>query len=99
MADSPELLTDEDRGAIDAALAHLASARDGRDHQAIRRAVEALDEASKAFAGRRMNVAFERGLRGKDVAAVEAKADETAGKHDLASRVASHAGHSHERGH
>ncbi len=99
MVDSTELLTEDDRKAIEAALAHLAGAREGRDHLAIRRAVEALDEASKAFAGRRMNVAFERGLRGKDVAAVEAKADETAGKRDLASRVASHAGHSHERGH
>ena len=35
-----------------------------------------------------MNVAFDRGLRGKDVAAVEAKADETAPKRDLASRAA-----------
>jgi molecular chaperone HscA len=78
MADTPEMLTDEDRRAIDAALVHLASAREGRDHQAIRRAVESLDEASKAFAARRMNVAFERGLRGRDVVAVEARADETA---------------------
>jgi molecular chaperone HscA len=91
MADTPDLLTDEDRRAIDGALAHLAAVRAGRDHQAIRAAVEALDEASKAFAARRMNVAFERGLRGRDVAAVEAKADETAGRH--------HAGHAHERGH
>ncbi|HVY38759.1 MAG TPA: Fe-S protein assembly chaperone HscA [Polyangia bacterium] len=99
MADSPELLTDEDRRAIDVALADLESARQGSDHHVIRRAVEALDEASKAFAARRMNVAFERGLRGKDVGEVEAKADETAGKRDLAARVASHAGHTHERGH
>ncbi len=99
MADSPDLLTDEDRRAIDAALASLATARAGDDHHVIRRAVEALDEASKTFAGRRMNVAFDRGLRGKDVGAVEAKADETAAKRDLAARVASHAGHSHERGH
>jgi molecular chaperone HscA len=99
MADTPDLLTEEDRRAIDAALARLAAARAGDDHQAIRRAVEALDEASKAFAARRMNVAFERGLRGRDVAAVEAKADETAGKRDLAARVAGHAGHAHERGH
>ena len=99
MADSPELLTDEDRRAIDVALANLATARQESDHHVIRRAVEALDEASKAFAARRMNVAFERGLRGKDVGEVEAKADETAGKRDLAARVASHAGHTHERGH
>ena len=43
-----------------------------------------------------MNRALEQGLRGRDVGEVEAKADETAAKRDLAARVASHAGHSHE---
>ncbi len=95
MADSPELLTPEDQTAIDAALAALASAREGTNHLAIRAAVEELDAASKEFAGRRMNGAFERGLRGKDVEVVEKKADETAPKSDLASRAGSHAGHSH----
>jgi molecular chaperone HscA len=95
MADSPDLLTPEDRTAIDAALTALATARAGKDHHAIRAAVEGLDQASKEFAARRMNVAFDRGLRGKDVAAVEAKADETAPKRDLASRAGGHAGHSH----
>jgi len=80
MADSPELLTPEDQKAIDAALMTLATTRAGQDAQAIRAAVEGLDVASKEFAARRMNVAFERGLRGKDVAAVEAKADETTPK-------------------
>jgi molecular chaperone HscA len=80
MADSPELLTPEDRTAIESALTALAAARAGKDHHAIRGAVEGLDQASKEFAARRMNVAFERGLRGKDVAAVEAKADETVPK-------------------
>jgi hypothetical protein len=61
-------------------LTALAAARAGKDHHAIRGAVEGLDQASKEFAARRMNVAFERGLRGKDVAAVEAKADETVPK-------------------
>jgi molecular chaperone HscA len=95
MADSPELLTPEDSTAIDAALTALATARRGKDHHAIRAAVEGLDQASKEFAARRMNVAFDRGLRGKDVASVEAKADETAPKRDLASRAGSHSGHSH----
>jgi len=95
MADSPDLLTSEDGTAIDAALAALTTARAGKDHHAIRAAVEALDQASKEFAARRMNVAFDRGLRGKDVASVEAKADETAPKRDLASRAGGHSGHSH----
>ena len=95
MADSPELLTPEDRAAIDGALAALAVVRAGKDHHAIRAAIEALDQASKDFAARRMNMAFDRGLRGKDVASVEAKADETAPKRDLASRAGGHSGHSH----
>jgi molecular chaperone HscA len=95
MADSPDLLTPDDRTAIDAALASLATVRAGKDHHAIRAAIEALDLASKDFAARRMNEAFDRGLRGKDLAAVEAKADETAPKRDLASRAGGHSGHSH----
>ncbi len=95
MADAPELLTDADRVAIEAALEALGRARAGDDHHAIRAAVEEVDHASKEFAGRRMNRAVEQGLRGKDVLAVEAKADETASKRDLATRAGSHAGHSH----
>jgi molecular chaperone HscA len=95
MADAPELLTEADRVAIEAALTALAVARAGNDHHAIRAAVEEVDHASKEFAGRRMNRAVETGLRGKDVAEVEAKADETASKRDLATRAGSHAGHSH----
>jgi len=87
MADAPELLTDADRIAIEAALSTLSAAEASGDHHAIRREVEAVDQASKEFAGRRMNRAIEQGLRGKDVAAVEAKADETAPKR--------RAGHSH----
>ncbi len=95
MDDSPALLTDADRVAIEAALGALAVAELGSDHHAIRTAVEELDHASKEFAARRMNRAIETGLRGKDVAAVEAKADETTSKRDLATRAGSHAGHSH----
>jgi len=95
MADAPELLTEADRAAIEASLAALAVARAGNDHHAIRAAIEEVDHASKEFAGRRMNRAVETGLRGRDVAAVEAKADETASKRDLATRAGSHAGHSH----
>jgi molecular chaperone HscA len=95
MAASPELLTDGDRVAIDGALVALAAARAGTDHLAIRAAVEGLDRASKDFAGRRMNRAFEQGLRGQNVTAVEAKVDESAPKDDLKTRVGRHAGHSH----
>jgi molecular chaperone HscA len=97
MADSPELLGDDDRAAIGAALEKLSAARAGTDHHAIRAAVEALDHASKDFAGRRMNRALEAGLRGQTVASVEAKVAETAPKSDLAARVDAHGhgGHTH----
>jgi molecular chaperone HscA len=65
MSASPDLLTDEDRVSIDAAIGRLEAARAGVDHQAIRLAVEGLDAASKSFAGRRMNRALDEGLRGR----------------------------------
>jgi molecular chaperone HscA len=95
MADTPELLTDADRTAIDGAQRLLAAARAGTDHNAIREAVEALDHASKDFAGRRMNRAIEAGLRGKAVTAVEAEVEKTAPKTDVAARARDHRGHSH----
>ena len=99
MADSPELLTDQDRSAIAAAMAELDRVKVGVDHGAIRAAVEQLDVASKEFAGRRMNRALETGLRGRGVAEVEAKVAETEPKGDLQSRVSGaghgHAGHTH----
>jgi molecular chaperone HscA len=91
MADSPELLTDGDRAAIDGALAALAAARADTDHHAIRGAVEALDHASKEFAARRMNRAFELGLRGRGVDALEAEVEKTAPKTDVATRARGHA--------
>jgi molecular chaperone HscA len=95
MADTPELLTDADRSAIDAAMAALDTATAGPDHLAIRAAVENLDRASKDFAARRMNRAFEAGLRGKTITDVEAEVDKSAPKAELAARVRDHAGHSH----
>jgi molecular chaperone HscA len=67
MADTPELLVDGDRAAIAAARAALEATSAGADANAIRRAIEDLDRASKPFAERRMNRALEKGLRGKDV--------------------------------
>jgi molecular chaperone HscA len=96
MAEDPELLDDRDRQTIAAALQVLEAAKAGEDHGAIRRAVEGLDAASKDFAARRMNRALEMGLRGREVAAVEARVAETEPRSDLASRVNdAHAGHSH----
>jgi len=97
MAASPELLADDDRTRIDAAIEKLQVAKAGQDHGAIRVAIEGLDVASKDFAGRRMNRALEEGLRGRTVGAVEAEVEKSEAAGDLASRLerAGHAGHSH----
>jgi molecular chaperone HscA len=98
IADTPELLTDADRAAIVTAEAALEAAVVGADSNVIRAAIEALDRASKPFAERRMNRAFELGLRGRDVAAVEAKVAETEPKSDLRARVDAHVHTGHKHG-
>jgi molecular chaperone HscA len=95
MSDTPELLTDEDRGSIADAKAALERALTGQDANLIRAAVEALDRASKPFAEKRMNRALHTGLRGREVAAVEAQVAATEPKTDLRARVDAHAGHKH----
>jgi molecular chaperone HscA len=100
-ADTPELLTDDDRRGIASAQAALDHAIVGADANAIRAAIEGLDRASKPFAEKRMNRALDTGLRGRDLATVEAKVAETEPKADLRARVDAeshahgHAGHKH----
>jgi molecular chaperone HscA len=94
--DSRDLLSDDERKALRAALdGALAAEARATDANVIRGLVEDLDRASKVFAERRMNRALEAGLRGRDVAAVEAKVAETESKVDLKTRVDAHAGHRH----
>jgi len=94
MAADPQLLSEEDRIAIATARAVLETARAGTDANALRRAVEGMDAASKAFAARRMDTAFERGLAGRTVGDVESQVAATEPAEDLATRLA-HAGHGH----
>ena len=70
MRDAPELLETGERDEIERALRGVEAARAGSDHRAIRDAVEALDDASKPFATRRMNRALQQGFRGRAVDAV-----------------------------
>jgi molecular chaperone HscA len=95
MSDTPELLTDDDRVSIADAKAALERALTSQDANLIRAAVEALDRASKPFAEKRMNRALHTGLRGRDVAAVEAQVAATEPKTDLRTRAGAHAGHKH----
>ncbi len=53
--DGERLLSADERAAIDAARQTLETARAGDDHQAIRNAIEALEQASETFVARRMD--------------------------------------------
>ena len=67
MKRDPELLPEGARAAIETALAVVERVMGGDDHVAIRRAVEALDVASRPFAEARMNRAVREAVRGKRV--------------------------------
>ncbi|HEX6242670.1 MAG TPA: Hsp70 family protein, partial [Polyangiales bacterium] len=69
-----ELLTDdEERADIESALRRLKRACEGEDHDEIHRRIEDLDQASKAFAGRRMDRSITQALSGRAAASVEAE--------------------------
>jgi molecular chaperone HscA len=62
-----ELLSTEERAAIDAAIASLERARSGTDHRAIKSAIEALNRATERFAAHRMDRAIAGALSGRKV--------------------------------
>jgi len=62
-----DLLSAEERAAIDAAVAALERARKGEDHRAIKAAIEALNLASEVFAARRMDRAISAALQGRNI--------------------------------
>jgi molecular chaperone HscA len=66
-----DLLQPGEQDRIESACAALAMAMGHDDPVRIHASVEALDEATKAFAGRRMNRAMARAIEGKRVDAVE----------------------------
>jgi molecular chaperone HscA len=88
------LLTDDVRAAGEAAMAELDAAMKGENYLAIRRAVEALDIATKPFAQLRMNRAIEAGFLGKTLDEAEATVAHAHGldsKHEEAVRRAERA--------
>jgi molecular chaperone HscA len=66
-------LMEGERDAITLAMEKLDAAKAATDHLAIRAAVQALDEASKEFARRRMNAALDENVRGQALDSVEKK--------------------------
>ena len=67
LADDPDLIDRSERNAIEDALAHVRRLRDGDDRAALHAAVHALNAATEAFAGRRMDRSVARALAGKRV--------------------------------
>jgi molecular chaperone HscA len=66
-----DLLRQGEREEIEAAYATLEQATGGEDASRVHALIEALDEATKAFAERRMNRAIARAIEGRRVEAVE----------------------------
>lgn len=70
MKESPELVTDDDRVAIEQAIDKLKVATSGTDGQAIKKAIRFLDDTSQPFAARRMENSIKNALTGHSVDAV-----------------------------
>jgi len=70
LAADADLLDAADQAGIDAALANVRLMRDGDDRAALARAVAALNDATGAFAARRMDRGVARALTGKRVDAL-----------------------------
>jgi molecular chaperone HscA len=62
--DGEALLDADERGAIRTRIGELEQRIMGDDHQAIKRAIESLNEATSEFAARRMDASVKRALRG-----------------------------------
>jgi molecular chaperone HscA len=77
-----DLLEPGERELIEQACASLERASNGDDPARIHALVESLDEATKAFAGRRMNRAIARAIEGKAVDVVEKTVERAKGVED-----------------
>jgi molecular chaperone HscA len=77
-----DLLEPGERERIEQACAALERATDGEDPARIHALVEALDDATKAFAGRRMNRAIARAIEGKPIDLVEKTVERAKGVED-----------------
>jgi molecular chaperone HscA len=78
-ADGALISDDEERADIEGAIRRLRRALAGTDHDEIRRRVEDLDHASKAFAGRRMDRSIERALSGRSAGDLERETKDARG--------------------
>jgi len=74
-----DLLEPGEKARIEAACAALEQAAHGEDPGRIHARIEALDDATKAFAGRRMNRAIARAIEGRRVDVVEKSVEHAKG--------------------
>jgi molecular chaperone HscA len=79
LAADADLLEPAERARVDQAVHGLAAAIAGERLAPIRAATEALDEATHAWAGRRMDRAVARAIAGKQVEEVEHEVEHAAG--------------------
>ncbi|GHB56016.1 chaperone protein HscA [Psychrosphaera saromensis] len=70
MSESPELLSEDDKLAIEQAIGKLKLTTQGTDGQAIKHAIKFLDDTSQPFAARRMENSIKVALTGHSVDAV-----------------------------
>jgi molecular chaperone HscA len=73
LAADADLLSAAERAELEAGMAALAVTRDATDHRALKAAIEALNQVSVAFAGRRMDRAVTGALAGRKLDEVAAK--------------------------
>lgn len=62
--DGEQLLSSDERAAIDTAMQALGTSRQGNDHATIKRAIDALDKLTTDYAARRMNASINKALSG-----------------------------------
>jgi molecular chaperone HscA len=79
VADAALLTDDEERADIEGAIRRLERATEGDDHDEIHRRVEDLDQASKAFAGRRMDRSIQKALAGQSAKQLERQTEHARG--------------------
>ncbi|WP_315709807.1 Fe-S protein assembly chaperone HscA [Brenneria uluponensis] len=67
LASDADLLTEDEKTAIDAATQHLQQVVEGIDAAAIETAIKILDQQTQEFAARRMDISIRRALAGHSV--------------------------------
>lgn len=67
LAADADLLSEEERKAVDDALHHLGAVREGSDTEAIKQAIDVVAKSTEEFAARRMDRSIRLALEGKSV--------------------------------